>query len=536
MFSLLLSYRGRKEEIQKPGERSMLIYKSLAEIVWKNVEEDMMRGISWNLKMMKEKKDDDWIKEVERLKIPPKVNKLTVLMGKRIHGIMGSMMAPRFVVKWMFAPFVTMLGLGGGPAWVYKVFKPLRYTYGLLGKAESGDAAVFPVGNVMGNCHGLRMGFFKVHRVRRIGFPLCQIKYRVMFNSSPLSLLTLINSARNATSDSYKRYTLYHLVFVLLLNYKERDRWGNDVYHGQLVEWETTAEESGQPEMNWDSRMHCYARLQQVECALRSLQLGMSRLMIRVRRRERLLSGGDVAQLLTSFGPGGTKDRLPKMSDALKQRAAVMGRQNIAMKRLTELLNRKACAEEWVKTLEQQSDGVADEFLQRVDVLLAGKYPQMADAMNVYRRLVHCVSGQKHCLQKHFVSGLMHEAKCLKEEIFRVHEQKSKLTSKRSKLESSLKEANSRTELIENELQTFPEEYNNNNNNNNNNNDTQSREAGYGGGIERKIKGGTRNQRQVKSKEQNTKGKKKAHNKQGEAKAATRSTKGTKQSNEYGSR
>ncbi|GJW88534.1 hypothetical protein Tco_0163874 [Tanacetum coccineum] len=55
-------------------------------------------------------------------------------------------------------------------------------------------------------------------------------------------------------------------------------------------------------------------------------------------------------------------------------------------------------------------------------------------------------------------------------------------------------------------------------------------------GIDRKIKGGTRNQRQVKSKEQDTKGKKKAHNKQDEAKAATRGTKGTKQSNEYGSR
>ncbi|GJT42954.1 hypothetical protein Tco_0951669 [Tanacetum coccineum] len=55
-------------------------------------------------------------------------------------------------------------------------------------------------------------------------------------------------------------------------------------------------------------------------------------------------------------------------------------------------------------------------------------------------------------------------------------------------------------------------------------------------GNDRKIKGGTRNQRQVKSKEQDTKGKKKAHNKQDEAKAATRGTKGTKQSNEYGSR
>lgn len=69
---------------------------------------------------------------------------------------------------------------------------------------------------------------------------------------------------------------------------------------------------------------------------------------------------------------------LNNKSDVLKQRAAVMGRQNIALKRPTELLNRKACAEEWVKTLEQRGDGLADEFLQRVDALLL---------VNIHRRL-----------------------------------------------------------------------------------------------------------------------------------------------------
>ncbi|GJV84838.1 hypothetical protein Tco_1524736 [Tanacetum coccineum] len=52
------------------------------------------------------------------------------------------------------------------------------------------------------------------------------------------------------------------------------------------------------------------------------------------------------------------------------------------------------------------------------------------------------------------IENFQKEVEYLKEEISRVHEKRSMLTSEKSKLESSLIEVNSRTELIERELQT----------------------------------------------------------------------------------
>ncbi|PWA71077.1 zinc finger, RING/FYVE/PHD-type [Artemisia annua] len=74
-----------------------------------------------------------------------------------------------------------------------------------------------------------------------------------------------------------------------------------------------------------------------------------------------------------------------KRSIDLKRRADVLGKQKVAMKRLTELLNLKAHTEKQAKSLEQRADamGRADALRCRADALgqWADEYLRKADAL-----------------------------------------------------------------------------------------------------------------------------------------------------------